>query len=234
MKKFFAAALAVALTFAMSVTAFAADSIKVGALDVTVAEGNATVTTMTPEAITTYKQALLAQQADITAALGVQDLTGVSFYGFVDVQGTASEANPLTVTFNVPGVKATDIVNILHLKADGTIEVLPGIAGNGTVTGTFTSLSPVTFAVQAAAAVNPPTDPVNPEQPVVNPEQPTVTDPTLQPSATDPTTNDAAPEAPADANTSPKTADNGIALFVIAGLAAAAGIVAVSRRKVEE
>ena len=225
MKKFFAAALAVALTFAMSVTAFAADSIKVGALDVTVAEGNATVTTMTPEAIATYKQALLAQQADITAALGVQDLTGVSFYGFIDVQGTASEANPLTVTFNVPGVKATDIVNILHLKADGTIEVLPGIAGEGTVTGTFTSLSPVTFAVQAAAAVNPPTDPVDPEQPVVDPEQP---------SATDPTTNDAAPEAPADANTSPKTADNGIALFVIAGLAAAAGIVAVSRRKVEE
>ena len=250
MKKFFVAALAAALIFAMSVTAFAAESIRVNALDVTVASGNATVSMLSSASIKEFNTQLMDHGGYILNKIGAEHFNYVNFYGYVDVKGTASAAKPLTVTFNVPGVKPTDIVHILHFnknafwETNGTfLEIIPGIAGDGTITGTFTSLSPITFAVQPANRITDPnlpitTEPgppvVDPEQPVVDPEQPTVTDPSQQPSATDPTANDAAPEAPADANTSPKTADNGIALFVIAGLAAAAGIVAVSRRKVEE
>ncbi len=190
--------------------------------NITVADGNATIIEISKDEIDRYREILIGNY--FAEEIKIENIKNTEFIGPIVFSANASAASPTTLTFNVPGVKATDIVNILRYS-DGRWEYLPGIAGDGTVTGTFTSVDPIMFAVQRGAAVNPPKDQINPEQPDVDPQQP---------SATDPTTNDAAPEAPADANTSPKTADNGIALFVIAGLAAAAGIVAVSRRKVEE
>ncbi|MFR5737707.1 MAG: hypothetical protein ACLUEC_00770 [Coprococcus sp.] len=53
---------------------------------------------------------------------------------------------PLTITFKVPGVLSTTKVAVLHY-ADGAWQVEPSKAGNGTITATFDSLSPVAFVV---------------------------------------------------------------------------------------
>lgn len=62
----------------------------------------------------------------------------------VNLEGSGVSAdNPITVTFLVEGVKAGHDISVIHKKADGTWETLPGTAGDGTVTATFTSFSPV-------------------------------------------------------------------------------------------
>lgn len=53
---------------------------------------------------------------------------------------------PLTITFKVPGVLSTTKVAVLHY-VDGAWQVEPSKAGNGTITATFDSLSPVAFVV---------------------------------------------------------------------------------------
>ncbi len=61
----------------------------------------------------------------------------------VEVSGTIP-ADGL-VTFNVPGIQAGDNIAILHLTGNGW-ELIPVEAvGNGTITGRFTSFSPVAF-----------------------------------------------------------------------------------------
>ena len=57
----------------------------------------------------------------------------------------------VTLTFEVSGVKAGQKVTVLHMLPDHNWEILPGTAGNGTVTATFTSLSPVAFVVGATS-----------------------------------------------------------------------------------
>lgn len=48
-------------------------------------------------------------------------------------------------------VRSGDKVVVLHVKHDGTIEYLPAVAGDGNITATFTSLSPVAwFKVDAS------------------------------------------------------------------------------------
>lgn len=56
------------------------------------------------------------------------------------------------VTMNVPGVVAGQSISVLHQKADGTWEILPvNKVGNGTVTATFTSFSPVAIVSGAGS-----------------------------------------------------------------------------------
>lgn len=81
--------------------------------------------------------------------------------------GTVSESNPITVTFSIQGVATGDTISVIHKKADGTWEKLAGTAGDGTVTVTFTSLSPVLFARTTPPA---PTPTPTPTTPVVNPQ----------------------------------------------------------------
>lgn len=57
----------------------------------------------------------------------------------------------ITLTFNVSGVVAGQSVTVLHMLPDHNWEILPATAGNGTVTATFTSLSPVAFVVGATS-----------------------------------------------------------------------------------
>ena len=59
---------------------------------------------------------------------------------------TVSASNPITLTFNVSGVSTGSYIMILHYNsAKGAWESIPATCGNGTVTGTFTSLSPIAF-----------------------------------------------------------------------------------------
>lgn len=71
----------------------------------------------------------------------------------VEIQGDASLVKfPLTITFKVNGIKAGDKVILLHYVSDAKgWEKLDTITGNGTVTATFNSLSPVAFIKLADA-----------------------------------------------------------------------------------
>ena len=55
---------------------------------------------------------------------------------------TVSAANPITLTFNVDGITADSYVMILHYNGTAW-ENISATTGNGTVTATFTSLSPI-------------------------------------------------------------------------------------------
>lgn len=57
------------------------------------------------------------------------------------------------ITFNVSGVVAGQKIMVLHQCADGSWEkITPDAVGNGTVTATFTSLSPVAIVAYEASA----------------------------------------------------------------------------------
>ena len=55
---------------------------------------------------------------------------------------TVSAANPITLTFNVDGITADSYVMILHYNGTAW-DSISATTGNGTVTATFTSLSPI-------------------------------------------------------------------------------------------
>lgn len=58
---------------------------------------------------------------------------------------------PITLTFNVSGVVAGQSITVLH-KGDNGWEVVPCTTGNGTVTATFSDLSPVAIVTNATSA----------------------------------------------------------------------------------
>ena len=61
------------------------------------------------------------------------------------IQITFADSNIAT------NVKKGDTIVVLHIKQDGTIEYIPATAGDGNITATFTSLSPIAwFKVETA------------------------------------------------------------------------------------
>ncbi len=59
---------------------------------------------------------------------------------------------PVTVTFKANGIKATDEVVILHYnETNKAWEAIKTTTGEGTITATFNSLSPVVFVKEGAA-----------------------------------------------------------------------------------
>ena len=67
------------------------------------------------------------------------------------------------LTFSVNGVTAGQKIALLHQKHDGSWEFInPDSVGNGTVTATFTSLSPIAFVAYNASAQTGETTPVLP------------------------------------------------------------------------
>lgn len=75
----------------------------------------------------------------------------------VKITGDASAVTfPVKVVFQVKGVTPSTKITTLHLKADGTWESVSTVAGNGTVTCTFNSLSPVVFVVDGKLSTTSP------------------------------------------------------------------------------
>ena len=74
-----------------------------------------------------------------------------SIYKIFDYTPRGAVSYPYTATFSVSGITAGMSVTVLHKGVDGW-EVVPSSAGNGTVTATFTSLSPVAIVVNATSA----------------------------------------------------------------------------------
>lgn len=83
----------------------------------------------------------------------MEELTGVNpvrcaAYELIDIHkpdGVTDEelAEGIDITFPVSWVTPSDKIIVLHLKSDGVWELLPATAGDGKITATFTSLSPV-------------------------------------------------------------------------------------------
>lgn len=83
----------------------------------------------------------------------VEKLTGVNpayctEFELVDIHkpdGVTDEelAEGIDITFPVWWIAPSDKIIVLHLKSDGVWELLPATAGDGKITATFTSLSPV-------------------------------------------------------------------------------------------
>lgn len=68
----------------------------------------------------------------------------MDFFGLRLPEGFTMPAGGIDVTINAPYVKAGDTQwFMLHMKADGSWEFIKSTAGNGTLTGKFTSFSPV-------------------------------------------------------------------------------------------
>ena len=87
----------------------------------------------------TKGDALEAEATDASKKLSAEIVTAVNA---TPVNMEVSAQNPVTLTFKVAGVKATDYIMVLHNK-NGVWENIPCTVGDGTVTATFTSLSPV-------------------------------------------------------------------------------------------
>ena len=79
---------------------------------------------------------------DFSANMTVADVVEVS----VESTNGGSVTFPIDITFNVKGVTTSTKGQILHWNGSEW-EKIPTKMGNGTMTGTFTSLSPVAFVV---------------------------------------------------------------------------------------
>ena len=162
MKKKLTALLAAVMIFALNLSAFAAPSPTTAnttgapATAKVLAEGVAVqnsiiingaaqtvtpVVTSVPEAIVTSAKA--AAQAMVSSNANLLKLIDVE----LPVSFTSAK-----ITFNVSGVKAGQKVTVLHQKADQTWKKITDVVvGDGTVTATFTSLSPVAFVVEGTS-----------------------------------------------------------------------------------
>ena len=177
MKKIITIVAAMVLTFAVSTTAFAAPSVTNNATSGTSGSGTSTSTsTSTSNGSVTYVRNFSAVAATATDANGnaievqVKQLTAAQvaaaqaavtaqFGQNVDVLGAgdysvagASETNPVTLKFSV-AVSAGDNVCILHQHHDGNWYVESATAGDGVVTATFTSFSPMAIILINYATV---------------------------------------------------------------------------------
>ncbi len=225
MKKMIATVAAMVLTLSMSVTAFAAQSptlpsepeqkpdysgsvimndtlVPADAVD---ANGKAVTVVrkeMTAEAKAAAKDAVVKTFGEKTDVLSIGDY---------HVDG-ASEENPITLTFKVPVVKAGDEVYVLHNVGNkGTWVKEPATAKDGAVVATFTSFSQMAVVRVAEAQSEGGYSPEYYES--------------LK-------ADMAAAQETQTQSTSPKTAENGVAMVMVAGLVAGAAVlVLVSRKK---
>lgn len=233
MKKMIATVAAMVLTLSMSVTAFAAQSptlpsepeqkpdysgsvimndtlVPADAVD---ANGKAVTVVrkeMTAEAKAAAKDAVVKTFGENTDVLSIGDY---------HVDG-ASEENPITLTFKVPVVKAGDEVYVLHNVGNkGTWVKEPATAKDGAVVATFTSFSQMAVVRVAEA------DQGTQSGGGYSPEY-------YESLKADMAAREAAAQASQTQSTSPKTAENGVAMVMVAGLAAGAAVlVLVSRKK---
>lgn len=165
MKKKLTAILAAVMVLALNLSAFAAPSVTTVTADKTgatqtagaLADGvsvktsgiviNGTQQTVTPVvksvSAATVTSAQTAAKSLVSANANLLKLVDVS----LPVSFTSAK-----ITFDVSGVKAGQKVTVLHQKADGTWEKISNVVvGDGTVTATFTSLSPVAFVVEGTS-----------------------------------------------------------------------------------
>lgn len=126
----------------------AASTVVTAVNSATDASGNAVNVSISSEIPTKYTQAV----ADIKTEAKLEEVLGSDFNANMTVadvkEVTAPEGAtfPLTITFAMKGVTASTKVQILHYTGSEW-EKISTTVGEGTVKGTFNSLSPVAFVV---------------------------------------------------------------------------------------
>lgn len=82
----------------------------------------------------------------IEKTIGVK-VSGVGMRDMVELKAPAGVdmSAGVPITFETPGIAAGDNVIVIHLTDAGEWENIPAVAGDGVITGTFTSLSPVFY-----------------------------------------------------------------------------------------
>lgn len=149
-KKLTALVLAVVCAMALGMTAFAAGSPSAGSVGSSAASatdknGNAVEVTFGSSSVAA------PSGADLQKLLGDAFVEGMAVRNVMDVSVPDGTAFPVTITFNVSGVTADSHVAVLHYNGSAW-EVVSSKAGDGTVTATFTSLSPVAIVTDAAGS----------------------------------------------------------------------------------
>ena len=93
------------------------------------------------------KAAEFAVQAPLIEQLAGKKLVTIHSFGELNIVNDTNVdiSAGVPITFPAAGISAGDSVVVLHLKADGGWELIPATAGDNTITGTFTSLSPVYY-----------------------------------------------------------------------------------------
>ena len=142
-----------AMVSCIGMTAFAAPSpaastVVTAVSSATDTDGNAVNVSITSEIPAEYTQAV----ADIKTEAKLKEVLGSDFNANMTVadvkEVTAPEGAkfPLKITFAMKGVTASSKVQILHYNGSAGEKIDTTVA-DGTVTGTFSSLSPVAFVV---------------------------------------------------------------------------------------
>ena len=141
-----------AMVSCIGMTAFAAPSpaastVVTAVSSATDTDGNAVNVSITSEIPAEYTQAV----ADIKTEAKLKEVIGSDFNANMTVaEVTAPEGAkfPLKITFVMKGVTASSKVQILHYNRSASAwEKIDTTVADGTVTGTFSSLSPVAFVV---------------------------------------------------------------------------------------
>lgn len=167
MKKVYALLLVAVMTVAMAVPTFAANSpeadpvVKTAAGVDVVAAAKEVKTSVAAASVVVPSEQLAKQVVSVTSTESVlKDLNVPTSAKLVAVDVSYSGEIPaggVQVPFKVPGAKKGDMVYVLHRQPNApyTWEVVgSGVLGDDlTVTGTFTSFSPVAFMVVDAADV---------------------------------------------------------------------------------
>lgn len=153
-KKIAAMGIAMIISLAVGLTAFAAPSPSVSGVvtsGTAVDSSGKVVDLIISELSDKYQE--IAEQLNsedtLKSLLGDAYVDGMTV---IDVKDVSVDGDgivfPVTITFDVPGVIATTKVAVLHYDTDEEAwEVVPSRAGNGTIEATFDSLSPVAFVV---------------------------------------------------------------------------------------
>lgn len=162
MKRVAAILLAGVLTLGASMTAFAAPSPSASATDTTVSaeltdqDGDVIVSQDYPTQAEADAAAVLAADPSkaLTEVVGADEAKDMSLVSVMDVKVVGEGvAFPVTIRFNVPGVTASSKVIVLHYL-DGKWQKESPTLGKGTVTVTFSKLSPVAIYVDKDTAAS--------------------------------------------------------------------------------
>lgn len=132
--------------FAATTSTVAATATDVSAVAAATEDGTAVTVSAVTETVVTDAQ---------KAAVALVGQSAATNAGTVQVEKvfelTATISGPTNITIAVPGVTAGQKVAVLHQKADGTWESVPVTnVSAGSVTATFTSLSPVAIVTYAS------------------------------------------------------------------------------------
>lgn len=156
MKKIVSAAMAVVLALSVSVGAFAASS-KSSVSEIAsakAADGTVLQNSQLVRSDSTGPEITAAQAKTAISGSSATDTVSVLDQFDLTEKDVAQSKFPLTVTFNVAGVTKDMDVKILHFENNAWKDVTVSV-NDGTVTGTFASLSPIAIVKLAPAASAP-------------------------------------------------------------------------------